>query len=289
MQNFRVAAVLSLFMVGGSGARMAMIAAANEGVAEAKALYAAASYDDALAALADLDTAEAYEYRALCLLALGRAREAEEAAEAMVQADPRYEVSAEERPPRFVKLVADAKRRALPAVIRTRFAQARQQFQTNNRVAAREQFALVLALSEAPEVVGLPELADVRLLATGFSDLLAAADEATPPPVTPAASPSAAVKPPTLPATVVTQPEPIRQPLPPIPPTLRAAGRVLTGAIKVTISADGRVKAATIDTSVHPFYDPLLLAAASGWIYKPATINGKAVEIDRVVQVRVDR
>jgi hypothetical protein len=87
----------------------------------------------------------------------------------------------------------------------------------------------------------------------------------------------------------VTQPQPIRQSLPAIPPTLRAAGRVFTGALRVTISADGRVKAAALETSVHPFYDPLLLAAASGWIYKPATINGKAVEIDRVVQIRVDR
>ena len=277
-------------MVDGSGAPAVMIAFASEGVAEAKALYAAASYDDALAALADLDGAEANEYRALCLLALGRPHEAEQAAEAMVHADPRYAVSAEERPPRFLKLVADAKRRALPTVIRKQFAQAREQYQANNRVAAREQFAFVLALSEAEEVADLPELADVRLLAKGFSDLLAAGEEAAPARTAPSAAvPAVAAARPAVQPATVTQPEPIRQSLPPIPQTLRGAGRIFTGAIRVTITADGRVKAAAIESSVHPFYDPLLLAAASGWIYRPATVNGKPVEMDRVVQIRVDR
>ena len=96
----------SALMLAAMGAWPSRAEASEAGLAEAKALYAAAAYAEALAAVSDADTAEAHEYRALCLLALGRQDEAEQAAEAMVRTDPRYSLPTEERPPRFVKLVA---------------------------------------------------------------------------------------------------------------------------------------------------------------------------------------
>jgi hypothetical protein len=287
MRAIRVGvALIVLSMLPRLGEPQVVAAAARGGVGEAKTLYAAASYDDALVALAGLDTAEAHEYRALCLLALARPREAEQAAEAMIEADPRYAVAADERPPRFVKLVADTRRRVMPALIRTRFAAAREQYQANNLAASREQFAVVLALADAPDVTDLPELADLRLLAKAFSDLMSAVESAVPSNA-PAATADGGRRP--LPLPTVTQPEPVRQQLPPAPATIRALGRVFTGALKLEIGADGRVKTAAIERSVHQLYDPVLLTAAHQWLYKPATVNGKPVESERVVQVRLDR
>src|SRR5687767_10745126 len=74
-------------------------------VAAARDLYASARYDEALAVLngllggdrlssAELKTIE--QYRSLCLLALGRADEAEAAIASVVTADPFYKPSEEE-------------------------------------------------------------------------------------------------------------------------------------------------------------------------------------------------
>ena len=59
---------------------------------KAKALYADASYDEALTVLKNSDAAEAHQYRALCLIALGRTQEAERALEALINAAPTYAI-----------------------------------------------------------------------------------------------------------------------------------------------------------------------------------------------------
>ena len=51
---------------------------------KAKALYAEASYDEALAVLKGDEGAEAYQYRALCFIALGKTQDAERAIESMI-------------------------------------------------------------------------------------------------------------------------------------------------------------------------------------------------------------
>src|SRR5262245_47898268 len=83
----------------------------------AKALYAAASYEEALAALDQLgggpDSIQVNEYRALCLLALGRARDAEAPLQQIVSADPLYKIPAAEVSPRLVDLFHDVRKRAL--------------------------------------------------------------------------------------------------------------------------------------------------------------------------------
>src|SRR5690242_9899034 len=62
----------------------------------AKELYASARYDEALSVLNNLrsgdptDRRSVEQYRSLCLLALGRATEAESAIAAFVTADPTY-------------------------------------------------------------------------------------------------------------------------------------------------------------------------------------------------------
>src|SRR5215217_4338106 len=75
---------------------------ADTALSEAKTLYAAASYEAALQALAavDDDTAavEALEYRVLCLLALGRTSDAQRVTDQLVTASPMLIPSADAFP-----------------------------------------------------------------------------------------------------------------------------------------------------------------------------------------------
>ena len=64
-------------------------------------------------------------------------------------------------------------------------------------------------------------------------------------------------------------------------------GKTLTGAIRIVIGVDGKVKDAKIEQSVEPRYDIRLMAAARSWLYKPATINGKPIESEKVVSITV--
>src|SRR3954466_3001855 len=70
----------------------------------AKDLYASACYDEALSVLNGLRIGESVDrksveqYRSLCLLALGRASEAETAIAAVVTADPTYRLGESESP-----------------------------------------------------------------------------------------------------------------------------------------------------------------------------------------------
>src|SRR3954454_10651859 len=73
-------------------------AADQESIAAARDLYASAAYEDALAILNKLpasgrpadETNAIEQYRAFCLLALGRQAEAEHAIEALVALEPGY-------------------------------------------------------------------------------------------------------------------------------------------------------------------------------------------------------
>jgi hypothetical protein len=271
-------------------------AAGAEGIAEAKALYTAASYQEALAALGTTDTPEAHEYRGLCFLALGRQQDAERSVEALIAAAPKYTLNGEERPPRFVTLFTNTRKKVLPTVVRQRFAEARDSYQAKNFTRAKEQFELVLSLVDDPTLKDSPEIADLRLLAKGFGDLVAAAAPAPTPtpsadkPAT-AGAPAAGIVPPAAPtveASKVVQPKTVRQAFPPVPSSIAASRKTLTGAVKVVIGTDGRVKSASIETSVHPQYDLPLLAAARSWLYTPATINGMPTEVERIVQVKVN-
>src|SRR5438128_1005163 len=112
------------------------IASAQESLAAARDLYASAAYEDALAVLNRLrgsdhpaDEARSIEqYRAFCLLALGRTDEAERAIEAVVSAQPSYHPSESEVSPRLRSLFADVRRRMLPTIIQDRYAQAKASF-----------------------------------------------------------------------------------------------------------------------------------------------------------------
>ena len=95
----------TLFVVACMALLFAPTLQAQETIAAARDLYTAANYDDALAVLNRLDTPGSQvsdrlavnQYRAFCLVALGRTAEAERAIEAVVSAEPLYHPAAAEK------------------------------------------------------------------------------------------------------------------------------------------------------------------------------------------------
>jgi len=246
--------------------------AADTPLQRAKALYADAAYDLALKELDAVDmttqaAVEALEYRTLCFLALERPGEAERAAEALVLTAPNRRVTGD-LPPRYVALITETRRRLLPGILARTLAQARELYQQSRVAPARVTFQGVLALAADPLLADMPEVADMRVVASGFLDLLR--DQRAEREVQP----------------VVVPPRPIRQALPAWEGADASAAHDVTGRVRVVISADGTVTSATVERPIHPSYDPVLLEAARGWLYEPATVDGKPVESEKVIDIR---
>ena len=83
--------------------------AADPALDQAKTLYAAASFEDALAAIGRVEPAQGSEpevllYKALCLLALGRPQEAAVATRSLINGAPQFSPNIGDLPPRFQTL-----------------------------------------------------------------------------------------------------------------------------------------------------------------------------------------
>jgi len=302
MKTWMISAVIVL-ATGGAAARAA------DDLSTARDLYASAAYEEALATLNRVRTAGASpadafaveQYRAFCLLALGRGPEAQSSIEALVVADPLYQPSSEVSP-RVRTAFSDVRRRLLPSIIPQEYAKAKAAFDRKDYAAAYAGFTQVLAVLADPEVIQLASqspLSDLRTLATGFQEL---STKAIPPPPlaviapTPAATTTtttmaAAVAPLPAPPRVYTiadarvvAPLVIRQDLPPF------AGRLFestTGALEVIIDELGRVEAATMRESVNATYDRNALNATRFWRYRPATLNGVPVKFRKLISVTI--
>ncbi|HEY1306531.1 MAG TPA: TonB family protein [Vicinamibacterales bacterium] len=260
-------------------------AAAQEPLAKAKALYDSAAYEDALTILTPVEAPEAQQYKALCLLALGRSKDAVGAVERLVTAEPTFEPSAQEVPPRFVALVSDAKRRLLPTLARRAFNEGRDQFKNGSREEALKSFDLVMTLTSDALFKQSSDADDLRTLASGFIDLA----KATAPPPPPAPVEAAAKPPESSPPTQtpeIVQPIVVKQFIPPVPSELNDQGGP-TLSIRVVIGASGKVTDATVQQSAHPLYDRLVLQASRDWVYQPATLNGRPVPSEKVVTVHL--
>jgi TonB family protein len=267
--------------------------AAQDALAKAKTLYAAANYEEALKVLESSEGAprpEVGQYRALCFFALGRTDEAQREVAAVIAADPLFTPDKDEVAPRVVTLFADVRRKMLPSIIRAKFAEGKRLFSEGNRGRARTEFEGILRLLDDPAVASNTDLSDLKIVAAGFADLTAIAP--APPPAEPAPAPTSptAVKPVTAAprSTVVIPAATIQQTLPswqPRDPFVR--GREFIGAVRVIIDENGSVVSATIERSIHAEYDRLLLAAARRWLYKPATREGVGIPSEKLVEVHV--
>ena len=293
---------------------------AQEPLTKAKALYDAANYEEALSVLAPAQEPEAQQYKALCMLALGRTQDASGQVELLVTSTPTFEPSAEDVPPRFVSLVSEAKKKLFPGIARKTFSEARDQYKSGDREGALKKFDLVVTLASTPGFKDTSDAEDLRTLASGFIELARANASARPeskspapsqeptriaeaslaspiptpaspvPPPAAAPAPATATAPPpsaTAPApTDVSQPVAVRQTIPPIPSGIAGIGSP-TASVRVEIGMDGRVMKASMQQSAHPLYDRLVLQAAREWLYRPAMLNGRPVPSEKVVTIQL--
>ncbi len=268
----------------------------------ARDLYASARYDEALAVLNGLQPSDGVgsdrksieQYRSLCLLALGRGPEAESAIAAVVTVDPLFMPGEAEASPRVRAAFSDVRQRLLPEIASTRYAGAKAAFDRKEYASAEEQFRSLVTLLNDPQMVG--RLGDLRTLANGFVDLASAAAAPPPPPrveapVPPPVAVPAAPKPSqvwTAEDAGVTPPVALRQDVPRVPSTLASTVHD-RGLLEVAIDEQGRVTGLKIRMSIHAMYDPLLIAAAREWRYKPALVAGVPVKFRKLIQVAVDK
>jgi len=293
--------VAMMTLVAGASAR-----AQDADLAVARDLYASAAYEDALALLNRLLASDhpatqsrgIEQYRAFCLLALGRTGDAAQAIEAVVAAEPSYRPSDSDVSPRVRLAFSDVRRRMLPAIIQQRYGQAKAAYDRGEFASAADGFKQVLTALTDSDIAAeatQPPLADLRTLAVGFGELSAKA--APPPPLAspPAPAPAPALvpvaAPPSRPSPLrvysandgnVVPPTTLSQPLPVFP------GQVLiprNGRLEVVINENGAVESAVITGALSAAYDRLALAATKSWRYKPATIDGMPVKFKKVVQI----
>lgn len=269
-------------------------------VAAARDLYASAAYEDALVVLErtsnvkrSADDARAIaQYRAFCLLALGRTTDAERAIEAVIASEPMYRPAASDVSPRVRAAFTEVRRRTLPAIIQQKYAEAKAAYDRKDFSAAAAAFTQLLLVMDDVDVAqaaSQPPLADLRTLAAGFRDLATTA--ATPPPLPAAPVPLMISPPAPKPLRVYTASDPdavpplvVRQELPTFP------GEVLSvrqGTLEVVIDETGAVESAMIRQSVSKQYDALALAATRTWRYRPATVSGVPVKFRKSIQISV--
>jgi hypothetical protein len=277
--------------------------AAEDSIAAARDLYAAAAYEDALATLNRLGSAgpratEARvidQYRALCLLALGRTGEAEHAIEAVVTTDPTYHPSDSDVSPRVRAAFSDVRQRMLPIVAQQKYADAKAAFDRKQYAQAADGFGKALELFADPDLAAAaarPPLSDLRTLSAGFRDLsLQAMAPPSPPPVPAVPAPQPAAVPPAPKPVVVAHiygpgdtdvvaPIAIHQELPSFRGTL---SRPMQGVLEVLIDESGMVVEVMMRVAVNSSYDKMAVTAAASWRYRPATLNGVPVKYRKTI------
>ena len=113
-------------------------------LADVERLYASAAFEDALAALGrvsgQVDANQVDEYAALCFLGLNRTRDAEKAVERLVMRLRSSTYDLDSRPPKFVTLYRDVKRRTLPDAAISLYGSAQASFEGEQFVSASAQF-----------------------------------------------------------------------------------------------------------------------------------------------------
>jgi len=269
--------------------------AAEGTLAAARDLYVSASYDDALTMLGALagGTKSVEEqqsidlYRTLCLVALGRAADADRVIEGMLMRQPLYRASSEELSPRVQSAFQNARKRMLPSLIQREYAEAKDAFDKQNWPVASAGFDEVLKSIADPDMAqlaGVPPLSDIRTLASGFRDLSV---KMIPPP-----APKVVEVKPVRPVRSVYSaddrdvlaPVALQQRVPKYP---AAVTRPLSGVIEFVVDENGAVQTPKMQVGIDPTYDQMVISAAKKWSYQPATLDGKPVKYVKRLTISV--
>jgi TonB family protein len=294
-----------LFLIAVTVVLTAQTIAAQDPLAAARDLYAAAAYEDALVTLDRLAASDAppdrfaiNRYRAFCLLALGRTSDAEHAIEAMVTDRPLYRPSDAEASPRLRSAFTMVRQRMLPAIAQEKYVHAKHAFDEKDFAAAEAGFGQVIDTLADPDLGAAatrPPLSDLGTLAAGFRDLstrsVAAALEAAKAQVVkeePLPPPPAVVPPAGRIFTAielnVNPPEILRQDFPSYP---HDGGTLAQGIVEIVIDETGLVESAIVQSSMSKRYDKLIVAASRNWRYKPATLDGEPIKFRKVISISV--
>ena len=273
----------------------------------AKALYAAGNYEEALSRLttatAEGGAAEVNQYRALCLLALGRTAEAERSLEDLVTQRPLFRMSETDVSPRVVAMFHDVRKRLLPGATRDLYARARTNYDQKLFVRAATEFKDVVALLGDPDLGrDAAALADLKMVAEGFLKLAdmevaaAAKAEMDAAALKKAEAAAEAPKPPDAPPAIRIYTDADKDVTPPVdigsrvlpewkPPPGAAGSFEYRGVLRLLIDEQGKVEQVALVQRVLESYDPLLLEAARKWTFRPARRNGQPVKYQKVIGV----
>jgi len=275
--------------------------AADSSLESAISLYMSASYEEALSALSQLppgsDLDQADKYRALCLLGLNRPQDAVESIERLVKRRPLLKVD-EKDSPKLVLMYREAQSRLLPGAAKSLYATAKEHFEHGDIAASADEFRQVLAVISEVGPAGAPALADLKMLAEGFSNLAdrQLAARASAPAKAAAAESTTGGRPAAAPDnratrifdandTDVAPPIAIAQAMPVWAPRVDVEKKRYSGTMEVVVDETGTVASATITEPVYPSYDQQLLQAAKSWRYRPARRAGQPVKYRRSVSI----
>ncbi len=277
----------------------------------AKAYYASASYEDALAHLTSVDpatlSAETEQYRALCLLALARTEEAQQAFDRVVELAPLYVIPESDVSPRVVAMFRDARRRVLPAVVRAQYAKGKASVDEKRYTSAVTELRAVLQLLGDVDLASQADaFADLRQLADGFLglselELELAEREVASLPVAAPAGVALTVPAPAADQVVVTKivvyssgdpgvtpPVELERFVPPWnPPAVIARSAAYRGTMDVVVNEAGRVEVATMTRPTFPPYDVTLIGATRRWRFEPAVRDGAPVKYHLVFEIEL--
>lgn len=271
--------------------------ASNDALDAAKSLYLSASYQEALTALdgvkSDSDAAdEAAKFQALCLLGLNRQQDAEQAIEQLVTRRPLFKLDQFDSP-KLQAMFTEVRTKVLPAAAAKLYERAKGEFDRGELTTAADQFATVLTLLAQPEIASQPSVADLKLLANGFANLIdqqitvqkqAAAVRAAAPaphPATPVVDHIFDEK-----DVDVIPPVVIEQQIPAwVPPSAFVGARTFAGSIEIVIDEHGAVVSAAMAQPTILPYDQALLSAAKNWRYRPAVRGARPVKYRKIITV----
>jgi hypothetical protein len=279
----------------------------SDDLAAARALYASGDYETALTRLAaartDATADEVDQYRALCLLALGRNSETEQSLRELVDRRPHYRLSEEDVSPRLVTMFHAVRKQLLPGIVKALYAKSRRTFDEKRYAEAASGLRDTLDLLADPDVGAAAEsMSDIKVLAESFLKLAdvevanAKAAETAAAAAAAARAKEAAVPPPS-PATPtiysdndssVNPPVAVVRTLPPWrPPNAAFATRSYQGHLRVVIDETGRVESATLLRPFLPGYDIDVVEWAKKWQFRPATRAGVPVKFVRIFTIDV--
>ena len=265
------------------------VLAAQDPLQSVKDLYASAAYEDALSAVVRLDaaapTVEAEQYRVFCLVALGRVDEADKVVESASDRPSRISAGAADASPRIQALFATVRRRIGPALVKRKYQLARAAMEQKNRDEAISQFEAMLRIADDADIRTDPSVAELRGAGSRVPRVEPGHARSRRRPVAEAAA--AAAAPPPARTNVIVPPKVIQQRLPPWMPDPNSRTTEFRGAIRVQISAEGKVTSAEMVESVHPAYDQMLLRSARGWSYQPARKDGVPIPMEKTIEVTV--